>query len=392
MREKFDYSGVDVETSGIPEGKNYNVWRKNVLNQSDFESLSGEERVMEIVNYGIMAPSTHNTQPWAFTVGKDGGLSVFLDKDRVLPASDPAGRQAVVSVGAAISFIEMASEGYGVETKIQIEDEEIECVLPYSTERENRYVKLASIEFGKTIGIGDDFINTKAMLTRRVNRTKEYDSDREVGDEIVSDLVSLSENGVGVHVLRKGDKLIGTLAITQGLIDAFVGNLPAFSRELGDWMKHENTKDFYGMPTSTFLLEEEFGKKMIKAFRGEVENKPGYIAGMMANSKQGIQNASIVGMVTINENSILNWIMAGKTMGEIGILLEKNKIENAYFAGIAEAADLGFLLASGMIGSLLNKGFSSKGIPVGLFRSGYGAEERPPHSPRASINSVLVEK
>jgi nitroreductase len=47
------------------------------------------------------APSLHNSQPWRWQV-RDGGLDLYLDRARHLPATDPLARLAILSCGAAL--------------------------------------------------------------------------------------------------------------------------------------------------------------------------------------------------------------------------------------------------------------------------------------------------
>jgi nitroreductase len=53
-----------------------------------------------------MAPSLHNAQPWAFQVGPDH-VDVLLDRSRLLPVADPAGRQAHLGLGAAVFLVRL---------------------------------------------------------------------------------------------------------------------------------------------------------------------------------------------------------------------------------------------------------------------------------------------
>jgi nitroreductase len=62
------------------------------------------------------APSIHNTQPWHWQVG-DGGLDLFLDRERQLHNTDPLARLAIVSCGAALHHARtaLAAAGWRVE-------------------------------------------------------------------------------------------------------------------------------------------------------------------------------------------------------------------------------------------------------------------------------------
>ena len=58
------------------------------------------------------APSVHNTQPWLFRLRNDG-VDLLLDRRRRLAVIDPAGRAALVSVGAALLNLRVAMLAYG---------------------------------------------------------------------------------------------------------------------------------------------------------------------------------------------------------------------------------------------------------------------------------------
>ena len=58
------------------------------------------------------AASIHNTQPWRFHL-RDGGVDLLLDRNRRLDVIDPAGRAAVMSVGAALLNLRVAILDHG---------------------------------------------------------------------------------------------------------------------------------------------------------------------------------------------------------------------------------------------------------------------------------------
>lgn len=69
-----------------------------------------------LVYYARMAPSTHNSQPWKFTV-QDGAIGLFADLSRWLKAADPARRELYLSLGCALETMLIAGDftGLGVE-------------------------------------------------------------------------------------------------------------------------------------------------------------------------------------------------------------------------------------------------------------------------------------
>ncbi len=63
--------------------------------------------VLDVLRAAHRAPSIHNTQPWLFRPLPDG-VEVLEDLGRALPASDPRGRDRLVSCGAAVRNAEIA--------------------------------------------------------------------------------------------------------------------------------------------------------------------------------------------------------------------------------------------------------------------------------------------
>jgi nitroreductase len=65
------------------------------------------QEVLDVLRAAHRAPSIHNTQPWLFRPLPDG-VEVLQDLRRALPASDPNGRDRLVSCGAAVRNAEVA--------------------------------------------------------------------------------------------------------------------------------------------------------------------------------------------------------------------------------------------------------------------------------------------
>jgi hypothetical protein len=59
------------------------------------------DQVAFLVETASRAPSVHNTQPWQFRVQRSG-LDLYADQARRLRAIDPAGREMLISCGAAV--------------------------------------------------------------------------------------------------------------------------------------------------------------------------------------------------------------------------------------------------------------------------------------------------
>ena len=71
-----------------------------------------EDVLRAIVELACRAPSVHNTQPWSWRSTPDG-LDLLADPARALDASDPSGRNLVISCGAALHHAQVVAGALG---------------------------------------------------------------------------------------------------------------------------------------------------------------------------------------------------------------------------------------------------------------------------------------
>src|ERR1700739_2647384 len=86
------------------------------------------------VQLACRAPSVHNSQPWRW-VAEDGVLRLFVDRRRTVPGTDRSGREAIISCGAALDHLGVATLAAGWHAEIER--------FPNPNDRDH----LASIEF-----------------------------------------------------------------------------------------------------------------------------------------------------------------------------------------------------------------------------------------------------
>ena len=71
-----------------------------------------------VLSYAILAPNPHNLQPWMADLRTPDEITLRLDPDRLLPATDPFGRQILMGAGAFLELMALAAAERGYRTEI----------------------------------------------------------------------------------------------------------------------------------------------------------------------------------------------------------------------------------------------------------------------------------
>ncbi|WP_291206812.1 hypothetical protein [Hyphomonas sp.] len=69
------------------------------------------------LSYALLAPNPHNRQPWLVQLEGQNALTLYVDLDRRLPATDPFDRQIILGCGAFLELLRLAAaeERYSAE-------------------------------------------------------------------------------------------------------------------------------------------------------------------------------------------------------------------------------------------------------------------------------------
>lgn len=82
-------------------------------------TLTGLDRLAELVRMATLAPNSHNTQGWSFTPLRDG-IRIAVDPGRRTPIVDPDDHHLYVSLGAAVETFILAATAYGITATPQV--------------------------------------------------------------------------------------------------------------------------------------------------------------------------------------------------------------------------------------------------------------------------------
>ncbi len=76
--------------------------------------------IVTALRYGVTAPSAHNTQPWRIEIVSGTEARLFFDPTRMLPETDPPGRQVHISHGTLIEMTAIAATSLGYHAEIDV--------------------------------------------------------------------------------------------------------------------------------------------------------------------------------------------------------------------------------------------------------------------------------
>ena len=72
------------------------------------------------LSFALLAPNPHNRQPWLADLSQDGAITLFVDRSRLLPRTDPFHRQITIGLGCFLELLRMAAaeDGQRAETEV----------------------------------------------------------------------------------------------------------------------------------------------------------------------------------------------------------------------------------------------------------------------------------
>ena len=213
--------------------KNYLAW--DITYEDFFKLPRGRERLKFLMKFAVLAPSSHNSQPWKFQISENS-VSIQIERERILRVSDPENRYLYIGLGCALENLLTAADYYGFTT-------DVEYLPPEES------VTAAKIIFHES---GDSKPNPEhlalAIATRRSNRTKF--SEKIPSQAFLSQIKNILPDEVEVSVVlekERREKIADILMDSR--IKAF-SNAP-FRREIADYKRYNFTSSPLGMPAFT---------------------------------------------------------------------------------------------------------------------------------------------
>jgi hypothetical protein len=73
----------------------------------------GEDARHRALSWALLAPNPHNRQPWLVDLREDGVVTLYVDTAKLLPHTDPFGRQITIGLGCFLELMRMAANHDG---------------------------------------------------------------------------------------------------------------------------------------------------------------------------------------------------------------------------------------------------------------------------------------
>lgn len=281
---------------------------------------SSDTPIRKAITLGVNAPSPHNTQAWKFKVLSDTEMLVYIDENRLLPATDPPARQIHMGSGCFIEVLSIGATSMGYETQVDTFPEGT-----YSFE-EIGQKPVAKITLLPNARVQQDVL-FDAIHTRQTNR-KTYSGSLVTDAEIAQILKWIGPSEADIVFINKPEEM-------RPLTDMFYSamEIECKTRHLYEetriWMRYSEKeraekRDGLSVPQTgvdgfmkyltEFFLDNGNPKRWHASF-----GMNGYLDGF----KKGLDTAKGIVYLKTQTNEQLDWIKTGRTYARFHLAITK---------------------------------------------------------------------
>ncbi len=336
---------------------NYEAWGFTL---DGFDGLdSFQDRLKFFLNFAVLAPSSHNSQPWRFLI-EDNHILVSLEPQRSLPDSDRNNRQAYISIGCALENIVIGADYCGYRTDI---------IFLAKADSANLIVKIGFSEVPNFTPPQDHLAR---FITKRVTNRNPYKQE-ELPGTILDLLRGMNTESTKIFVITDYDKKreVAEIAV-RASVDAMRSS--SFRKELAQYVTSNKTAAHIGMPGFGFgmpLPVSVLVPHLIKWFN---MNK--------INAKKDLKllkerTPTLVIIATSNDNPN-SWMEVGRLYERVALTATKLGLATAMWASPIQIGEHYKELQQALGTGFRPQALFGLGKPIGFT----------PHSPRLGSGQV----
>ena len=311
-----------------------------------------KEQARSMIGRAVLAPSSHNTQPWFFQLS-ESAVDLFADRTRALPANDPEDRELAISCGCALMNLRVAAASAGLPLQVRL--------LPMPEEPD--LLARISLTGQSDVSAHDaqlaDFIEMRRTYRKRF-------APREVSASAVDQLIEATrqEGASLVPLLTEEVRQKAAALVAEG--DASQWANPSWRRELAAWMHPRRRGDGLTMPA----LAVPVAQLVVRTFDMG--------GGVGAKDRQLAEASPLLAVLSTESDYPRDWLLAGQAL------------QRALLVGCMHGLQASYLNQPVQVGSLRPKlqNLVGTGFPQILLRIGYPLEEISP-APRRALDDVI---
>ena len=313
-----------------------------------------DDKLRTLVEYAILVPSGHNSQPWKFRIGKKK-IEIFPDYTRARRAVDPNNRELFISMGAVLKNILVAGNDLGLELTYKIVANKIEVELVSEKQPKEKMNEIKAIKERQT--------NRGEYFVKAIEEKKWKEIENIAGKERtdIKYILNITEK-----------RRLANLAYEADLV--WYKN-KELMLELEEWLRDdlETAKD--GLPTGV-LNFYKVAAEIKYLFAGDSQ-KAKEIA---TKDKERLLKSPVMAIITSKGETTDDWVEAGELYEELALELTKLGLSNSIFNRPLELTGYRKMIAEKM---------NIKGKAQLLVRIGY-AIKLAARTPRRPIEEMLI--
>ncbi len=281
-----------------------------------------EAEMRSFLEMAILAPSTHNSQPWKFRID-DSILYVSIDETRLLPEADVLRRDAYISLGCAIENFVLTARNSGWKPNISYADS-------------GDYPVVAKIFLEKS-EIDKSVENLVETIPRRINARGNFTKEELPLFEIENHIRKMeTENyfdAIKIKIITDREVISKIASITEKGIKEAHHNT-AFRKELSNWMPNalsarKNGLQWYSLHMPYLL--SFFIPTLIR------HTNVGHI--LATKSASGI-NTSKAGFIFLSESETpQTWLQVGRCAERLMLYIQSLGFHTSIYVGGIEIGD-----------------------------------------------------
>jgi hypothetical protein len=333
------------------------------ISETDFRTEANpRELLIRAVQYAILAPSTHNSQPWQFRVVGEL-LELYADRTRALAVVDHADRELVISCGAALFALRVCLQNFGFEPATELQPDGPDTDL------------LARVRIGKPrIPTAQDHTLFQAITQRRTTRAS-FEA-RELPDPLQRSLASVVEQeGASLWTMRTPQQR-AELADLIAQADQEQWSDPRVRRELAAWVHPNRRASRDGLPGYALGMGN-----LMSSTAPIIMRTFDLGGGIAARDREIAIGSPQLAVIATSADNNKDWLVAGQALMHLLLLATAEGVRTSYLNQPIELPHLRWRLREMLVNEL---------YPQLCLRLGYGPMVKP--TPRRAVDDVLVLK